>query len=490
MLERKFVALHQLKAIETGAGGYEGYVSVFSVLDDGGDIVLPGAYKDIIDDFLANGFTAQSHDWDMSSGVVGFPTKAIEDDYGLYVTNEFHSTPDAQSIRTKVAERIAAGKQVGLSIGYRAGTPIYIYPKDYEEELPKYVKPADLEATVEKAKKFSYVRVLPKIANLKESSIVTSPMNTLADVANVKDGVRPNKEKEAWEQIKAACADLGLDYDPERMKAGARNSRTDKKRVQTIHDLAVELEDSCCDSGKSVVVSDALKAMLTKALDEVKGMYESALAEMTAPTPWQVYYAYLRVVDQIDDLRDAAEGTDVPVDVDALVEEALAAMVVAMREATQARLDAEPSIDSFYYYGQVPGESKFKKLVESGLVSGPFDQHSEAVVTAAMEMQQDSAVFKAAITDYLARAEAKQTFRLETEGRGLSAVNRSRKSRLDVGLEMARDNLIAAGGNLEALVVQSRDLELVEGADDLTAKLLEQRLRTAKLRTQSLAATS
>src|SRR5688500_20293766 len=122
-VEHKYIDLAQMKAITDGAGGFEGYASVFGELDDVGDIILPGAYADTIPTFLEQGFTAQSHDWNVAGGVIGFPTEAREDGEGLFIRNAFHSTPDAQAVRTKVLERKAAGKRVSLSIGYDLPTP-------------------------------------------------------------------------------------------------------------------------------------------------------------------------------------------------------------------------------------------------------------------------------------------------------------------------------------------------------------------------------
>ena len=116
-IERKFVSLVNFKQSSEGAGGLEGYASVFNEIDEGGDLILAGAFAETIQAFLQKGFTAHSHDWSVNRAV-GYPMEAREDDHGLYVVSKSHSTPDAQMVRTKAAERIADGKQVGLSIGF------------------------------------------------------------------------------------------------------------------------------------------------------------------------------------------------------------------------------------------------------------------------------------------------------------------------------------------------------------------------------------
>jgi len=127
---------------------------------------------------------AHSHDWGVD-GVIGYLTKAEEDETGLYVESAFHSTPDAQAVRVKAQERLAAGKQVGLSIGYSIAESKWIDAKDYEKELPIHVKAEHLADAQTKASKFHRIRLLQKVDNF-EFSIVTAPMNRKAGATAVK----------------------------------------------------------------------------------------------------------------------------------------------------------------------------------------------------------------------------------------------------------------------------------------------------------------
>lgn len=183
-IERKFTPLKDLKVSDEGSGTIEGYRSVYGVIDEGGDIVLKGAFADTLDEYLHAGFTAQSHDWDFKEAV-GFPVAAKEDDHGWFVKSQFHSTPDAQAIRTKAKERMDAGKQVGFSFGYAPTSYVYVEAKDYEAELPKYVKADALQSMLVKAQKFNRIRVLKKVEAV-EDSIVTAPMNKRAAATSVK----------------------------------------------------------------------------------------------------------------------------------------------------------------------------------------------------------------------------------------------------------------------------------------------------------------
>lgn len=138
-------------------GTLTGYGAAFGNLDDGGDIIEPGFFADVIDDFLREGFISAGHDWNMP---IAMPMSAKEDAIGLFITATYHSDEQSQRYRTIAAERIAAGKQVGLSIGYE-------------------IAPGG--ATIEKDG-----RHLRKAKRLFEVAQVTVPMNREAEATDVK----------------------------------------------------------------------------------------------------------------------------------------------------------------------------------------------------------------------------------------------------------------------------------------------------------------
>lgn len=163
MLERKTVPIvrHAFKADEDGGfGTLSGYGSTWS-LDEGGDVILQGAFKDAIPEFIERGFVPVGHDW------MGLPVASIksarEDDDGLFFEAEFHSTTAAQDARTVVQERLARGKFVGLSIGFMP---------DYDDDGVEWREDG--------------IRVIKRIKELAEISIVTVPMNREAGVSLVK----------------------------------------------------------------------------------------------------------------------------------------------------------------------------------------------------------------------------------------------------------------------------------------------------------------
>jgi HK97 family phage prohead protease len=185
-IEHKFVDLRQLKMTDNGPGTIEGYRSVAGVIDEGGDIVINGAFADSIPEYLSSGFSASSHSWSFEDSI-GFPVEAREDGHGFFVVSQFHSTPAAQTVRTIAKERLAAGKTVGFSFGYKVDDYEFIQAKDFSTRLPQYIKPERLAENLVKAQRFPQIRILKKVSVI-EDSLVTAPMNKLATATSAKSG--------------------------------------------------------------------------------------------------------------------------------------------------------------------------------------------------------------------------------------------------------------------------------------------------------------
>lgn len=114
-LETKFVALAGLP--EMGATGrIEGYASLFGEPDQGGDVVMPGAFRQSLDR-LADAGRKVKFLWQHDPATpIGVWSNVTEDERGLLVSGE---------ILTRVARGadalalLKAGAIDGLSIGYR-----------------------------------------------------------------------------------------------------------------------------------------------------------------------------------------------------------------------------------------------------------------------------------------------------------------------------------------------------------------------------------
>ncbi len=98
-------------------GGFTAYFAAFGNVDRTGELIEPGAFKNLRD-FDTDGWVGTSHNLDLFAGVA-YPMEVVQDSRGLRVSGKWHSTPDAQTVRTKVKERLAAGKAVRGSIGYK-----------------------------------------------------------------------------------------------------------------------------------------------------------------------------------------------------------------------------------------------------------------------------------------------------------------------------------------------------------------------------------
>src|SRR5258708_29347251 len=99
-----------------GPGELEGYVSVFGNVDQGGDVVLPGAFRNTLRYWWKQAQPLPLiADHELSTaGVIGSVRDAREDTTGLLVKARFSSDPKAQSIRTKMIE----GHLRGMSFTY------------------------------------------------------------------------------------------------------------------------------------------------------------------------------------------------------------------------------------------------------------------------------------------------------------------------------------------------------------------------------------
>lgn len=160
-----------LKFDDASKGTFSGYASVFGGVDSYGDTILPGAYKKTI----KNRDRAIQLRWNHYGPVIGKWLEISEDSHGLLVKGELtpgHSTAeDAYAL-------LKHGAVSGMSIGYR---PVQIRELgDGKREL--------------------------KEIELVEISIVESPADANAKIANVKSAI---DEAESLKEIEAILRDAG-----------------------------------------------------------------------------------------------------------------------------------------------------------------------------------------------------------------------------------------------------------------------------------------
>lgn len=185
-------------------GSFTGYASTFDNWDSVNERPVKGAFVKSLQEFLQDGFIAIGHDWYKLP--IAMPTQAVEDEKGLLLSADFHSTQQAQEARKVMAERAAAGKSNKLSIGYQ----------------------------VLKDRAVAQGRELLEI-KLLEVSLVTIPANSQATVTGVK-GLTLDTHSENlladlkhWQERVTAIAQLRAEA-----KRGATFSSVNMERMKAI----------------------------------------------------------------------------------------------------------------------------------------------------------------------------------------------------------------------------------------------------------------
>lgn len=115
--ERQFEL--RMEGAEATNGGLKGMALKYGELDSYCSVFAPGSATAALPDFVANGSFLESHDADDLA--IGYIKSAVDTGAGVEVEVEYHSTPAAKDARTVAMERLAAGKKVGLSIGFTIG---------------------------------------------------------------------------------------------------------------------------------------------------------------------------------------------------------------------------------------------------------------------------------------------------------------------------------------------------------------------------------
>ena len=169
----------RLKAIDE-AGVFEGYGSVFNVVDDVRDVVVPGAFAASLARHGAEGTRPKGlwqHRWDCP---ILTWSEMREDARGLRVRGQL--LLDIQQAREAHA-LMRAGELDGLSIGFECSDIEYARPDEFEQKFGFGLAPAPY--AMQPGEK---VRVLKGI-DLWEVSLVTFPACRPARVETVKAGM-------------------------------------------------------------------------------------------------------------------------------------------------------------------------------------------------------------------------------------------------------------------------------------------------------------
>lgn len=214
-MEHKACTQPQLKVLDSGKwGGLSGYAATFGNFDRQGERIVKGAFAATLANFKRDGFIAIGHDW--NNLPVATIEDAFEDDYGLFLTTGFHSTPLAQEARTLAQERIERGKSVSMSIGY-------------EVKADEYVEEGRLLKELE----------------LFETSLVNVPANPLATVTGVKSLLEASMPVDAHSEVVEAAIRGYVKrlegYQGARLKEGRVLSTSNRTKLSNLHTSLAEV---------------------------------------------------------------------------------------------------------------------------------------------------------------------------------------------------------------------------------------------------------
>lgn len=183
----------------------------------------------------------------------------------------------------------------------------------------------------------------------------------------------------------------------------------------------------------------------------IKGLFEAELASRSQNT-WDLWSTLHRVFEKIAAAARVTPITGTPVDVAALVSEAVQSFAVRLAPAVTEQItefaeNPDNGERSFYVKSNLD-------LLAGRLVSGlALQDHSNAVVSAVEELAAKSAALSFALAAYGQRVQDKQRFREETKaGRTISAANRERLSACATGIKDTMTAMLAVHDDLVALL--------------------------------------
>ncbi len=109
-----------VKFVDAATGTFEGYGASWN-LDDGGDIILPGAFKKTIAERANRIKICYQHDWRQP---IGKPMELREEERGLYVKAMISDTSLGRDVRTLMKDGVISELSIGydpIKVGYMTG---------------------------------------------------------------------------------------------------------------------------------------------------------------------------------------------------------------------------------------------------------------------------------------------------------------------------------------------------------------------------------
>lgn len=189
-LERRAEAtVVNARALDGDAGGFSGHFATWGTLNSHNEILMPGAFDDCVDQMIREGWVCRDHNWIVEEQI-GYIESSKRDAIGQKTEYVFHTDEAAQVARRRAAERIAAGKTVGMSYAFDLKPDGYRVVSG-KDALP-YLTNGTPEMKARCAKLANVTIILERgIARVYENSIVVRGSDTTAGVTQVRaDNVR------------------------------------------------------------------------------------------------------------------------------------------------------------------------------------------------------------------------------------------------------------------------------------------------------------
>lgn len=234
----------------TEPGEFDGYCSVFYVLDGKGDIILPGAFKESLPKFMAEGFLGgMGHRHDSP---IGRFLEAKEDSHGLYIKAKLSDVPDAVTVHTLLKDKVVQK----LSVGILPNEAYTISPLAVKKlwENAGYTPDEDDLFVLSKCKS---VRVISR-ATLREVSPVALPANNKAKILNVKSASTetPPAFQEFITRGRAVAWKLAMVETKEGRVLSGRNETKIRAMVEVMTSVVEELNNLLALVASAPIVED------------------------------------------------------------------------------------------------------------------------------------------------------------------------------------------------------------------------------------------
>jgi uncharacterized protein len=192
---------------DTGATGeFEGYGSVFDVIDSYGDVVKPGAFSKSLAEAAKTGRYPSMLWQHRMEDPIGVWTEMREDAQGLYVKGRLLVEDD--ELARRAYAHLKAGSVTGLSIGYRRT----VYESNGRDiidldlkEVSLVTMPANDEARVTGVKAFSEANTIREIEALLRDVERPSQAEAKAIISAIKGAQRREVEAEIAEAQEQAA---------------------------------------------------------------------------------------------------------------------------------------------------------------------------------------------------------------------------------------------------------------------------------------------